>query len=270
MQDRIRVVTATPDEYPEFGCPCFLDPRHEGARKKPGWFSARFAEGLTLKHLFLEGETRPAGYIEYVPGEKAWRAVDAAGYLFIQCIWVYPKKNRQKGLGSILIEECLRDARDQGKGGVASITREGPFIARKDLFLKNGFSVIERSGEYELVAHPLKDGPLPRFLDWRSQLGQYKGLHLIYSNQCQWVAQSIPDLEEIAKLHGIEMKVTELKTPEDAQRAPSAYATLSLVYDGTLLADHYIPRPRFFAILKKLHKIGSQDSLDQSYDLSDK
>jgi hypothetical protein len=268
MQDRIRVVTLTPDNPPESGCPCFLNPEHESARKNPVWYSARFSEGLTLKHLFLEGEPRPAGYIEYVPGEYAWRAVDAPGYLFIHCIWVHPKRNRQKGLGSILLEECIRDARAQGKVGVASITSDGPFITRKELFLKNGFSIIDRSGGYELVAKRLKDGPLPKFLDWKSQLNRYKGLHLIYTDQCPWVARSIPELKDIASVYGIDMKVTELKTPEEARRAPSVCATLTLVCDGALLADHFIPGPRFFAILKKIHKIGSQDSPNHSFDLA--
>jgi hypothetical protein len=81
------------------------------------------------------------------------------------------------------------------------------------------------------------------------------------------VAQSVPELKDLAKLHGIEMTVTELKTPEEAQAAPSVYVTLTLVYDGVLLADHYIPRPRFFSILKKIHKIGFEDS-DQPFDQS--
>jgi hypothetical protein len=260
MQDRIRVTTLTPENYPEYGCPCFLNPTYEGGPRKPSWLFARHSEGLTLKHLFIEGETKPAGFIEYVPGEYAWRAVNAPGYLFIQCIWVYPKKNRQKGLGSILLKECLKDAKTLGKVGVASITGDGPFIARKDLFVKNGFSVIESSGGYELVAKRLKDGPLPKFLDWKSQLNRYKGLHLIYSDQCQWVARSVPELRDIARLHGIEMTVTELKTPEEAQHAPSVYATLTLVNDGVLLADHFLPGPRFFSILKKIHKIGSKET----------
>lgn len=265
MEDRIRVVTLTPEDYPGYGCPCYLNPMYEGGPRKKDWLFARHSEGLTLKHLFIGDEEKPAGFIEYVPGEFAWRAVSAPGYLFIQCIWVYPKKNRQKGLGSILLEECLNDAKAQGKVGVASITGEGPFIARKDLFVKNGFSVIESSGGYELVAKRLKDGPLPKFLDWKSQLSHYKGLHLIYSDQCQWVARSVPELKDIAKLHGIEMTVTELKTPEETQAAPSVHATLTLVFDGVLLADHYIPRPRFFSILKKIHKIGSEDS-DQPFE----
>jgi hypothetical protein len=269
MRDRIRVVTLSPEKYREFGCPCFLDPRYEGGPRKQAWLFARHSEGLTLKNLFLEGEPKPSGFIEYVPGEYAWRAVDAAGYLFIQCIWVYPKKNRQKGLGSILLEECIADAEIQGKIGVASITGDGPFIARKDIFLKNGFSVIEHSGGYELVVKRLKGGPLPKFLDWKSQLGKYKGLHLIYTDQCPWVARSIPGLEDIARLHGIEMKVTELKTPDEAQNAPSVYATLTLVHDGALLADHYIPKPRFFTILKRLNKIGSPYSDDQPFDLAE-
>jgi len=49
----------------------------------------------------------------------------------------------------------------------------------------------------------------------------------------------------------LELHVTELKTAEEAQNAPSLYATFNLVYNGTLLADHYISNTRFKNILKK-------------------
>jgi hypothetical protein len=192
--------------------------------------------------------------------------VNAPRYLFIQCIWVYPKKNRQKGLGSVLLEECLKDAKALGKVGVASITGDGPFIARRSFCEERVFGYRIFRGGYELVSKRLKDGPLPEFLDWKSQLIQYKGLHLIYSDQCQWVARSVPELRDIAKLHGIEMMVTELKTPEEARDAPSVYATLTIVYDGVLFADHFLPGPRFFSILKKFIKLDLRKHPNHPFD----
>ncbi|MCK4756725.1 YoaP domain-containing protein, partial [candidate division WOR-3 bacterium] len=79
----------------------------------------------------------------------------------------------------------------------------------------------------------------------------YKGWNVIYSNQCPWVARSIKDLGEIAKKKGLKLKVTELKNAKQAQNAPSVYAIFNLVYNGKLLADHYISNTRFLNILKK-------------------
>jgi len=80
----IDVNEITIDKYPPV---CFLNPKNEGYQLKRAWLQKRFSEGLKIKLFSVESEKKPAGFIEYVPGEYAWRAVDAAGYLFIHCIW---------------------------------------------------------------------------------------------------------------------------------------------------------------------------------------
>jgi ribosomal protein S18 acetylase RimI-like enzyme len=255
MSNPTSIVTLTPTNYTEYGCRCFLNPKNEGHLKKLGWLKERFAEGMTIKHLFIEGEKKPVGFIEYVPGEYAWRAVDANGYLFIHCILISPNKNKEKGYGSQLVGECIEDARKVGVCGVAVVTSDGAFIATKELFLKNGFEVVAEAGNYELLVFKLKERSLPRFNDWQKQLNNYQGLNIVYSNQCPWVARSIPELTEIAGENGLELKVTKLETAKQAQNAPSIYSVFSLVYDGKLIADHYISNTRFLNILKKELKL---------------
>ncbi len=65
---------------------CFLNPKNEGYQKKLEWLKKRFSEGLKIKLLYLEKERKCIGFIEYIPGEYAWRAVDAKGYMFIHCM----------------------------------------------------------------------------------------------------------------------------------------------------------------------------------------
>jgi hypothetical protein len=197
----------------------------------------------------------PIGFIEYVPGEYAWRAVEAKDYLFIHCIWINPNKYKEKGYGSLLVNEALNDAKKQGKNGVAVITSEGPFIASKNLFLKNDFKVIEKADRFELLIKQFKKGPLPKFTDWQKQLTQYKGLNIVYSNQCPWVARSIKELTGIAEENGLKRKVTELKSAKEAQNAPAIYATFTLIYEGKIFADHYLSSARFLNILKKEMKL---------------
>jgi ribosomal protein S18 acetylase RimI-like enzyme len=241
-------------EYPPV---CFLNPKNEGYQIKREWLQNRFAEGLKIKLLSVATEKKPVGFIEYVPGEYAWRAVDATGYLFIHCIWVSPNKYKEQGYGSLLVQECIKDAAKEDKYGVAVVTSDGPFMAGTGLFIKNVFTSVARAKpSFDLMVKPLKEGaPLPQFRDCEKQLGSYKGLHVIYANQCPWVARSINDLREIAAKTGWELHVTELKTAHEAQNAPSVYAVFNLVYNGKLLVDHYISNTRFQNIIKKeLHK----------------
>ena len=250
-----KIVTLNPDNYTELGCPCFLNPKQEGHQIKREWLKDRFAEGFTVKHLLLENEKKPNGFIEYTQGEYAWRAVDAADYLFIHCIWMNPNKYKQKGYGSLLLQEAIKDAQKQNKAGVAVVTSDGPHMAAKNLFLKNGFELVAQDDLFELLVKRLREAALPKFKDWRKQLSRYTGLNLVYSNQCPWVVRSISDLIAIAKEKGLDLKVTELKTAKEVQNAPSIYGTFTLINDGKIFADHYLSTTRFLNILKKELKL---------------
>ena len=102
-----RIVNVDQGNVSEFGFGCVVNPKYEGYQPKLNWLKQRFSEGLQIR-ILRDGE-RTIGFIEYIPGEYAWRAVDAKGYMFVHCIWLYPKKNREKGSGSLLLQECLLD-----------------------------------------------------------------------------------------------------------------------------------------------------------------
>lgn len=248
----LRIVNIDTENILEHPAKCFLNPKNEGYLMKLEWLKKRFSEGLIIKNLYLEEENRCNGFIEYVPGEYAWRAIDAHDYMFIHCIWITPNKYKNKGYGSLLIKECIKDAKKQGKNGVAVVTSEGSFMAGKDIFLKNGFkSIASKKPSFELMVKTLKKGPLPKFKDWNKQLNKYEGLNIVYSSQCPWVARSIKELVEISKKKGLKLKLTELKTAKEAQDAPSVYSAFNLIYNEQLLSDHYISTRRFENILKK-------------------
>jgi hypothetical protein len=63
--------------------------------------------------------------------------------------------------------------------------------------------------------------------------------------------KSANDLAEMAAEHGLELKTTVLRTPGEAQNAPSYYGVFNLVWNGRLLSDHYVSQGRFKNILKK-------------------
>ena len=245
-----KIVEITPDNIAEHSqVICFINPKHEFYHKKIDWLEAQFNNGLRIKLLYINGEKRPVGFIEYIPGEHCWRSVAAKGYMFIHCLWTSGKKHQHQGLGTLLIKEVEKDAKKTR--GVAVITSDKSFMANKDIFKKNGYDIISESGKEQLLAKQFRDGPLPSINNWQSELKKYKGLSMVYSKQCPWVARFIEEVKPIVEEKKLKPKIIELKTPAQAQRAPSVYGVFNLIYDGKLLADRYISTTRFLNIIKK-------------------
>jgi len=248
----IRIIDVTAKNIAEFPPSCFMRPAADGYVKKAAWLKKQFRKGLKVKLLYTEQDNKCIGFIEYTPGENAWRGVDAKGYLFIHCIWISPNESKLRGYGSLLINHVIEQAVNEKKLGVAVMTSNGPFMATKDLFRKNGFKVIDSvKPTYDLLVKVLKKGGLPRLHDCQNQLKRYQGLNVVYSNQCPWVARGIKGMIEIARANGVKLKVFEMRNPQIAQQAPSVYATFNLICNGRLLADHYISHHRFRNIIEK-------------------
>jgi hypothetical protein len=248
--DKISLEKVGPANLAECGIGCLTNPNNPGHQTKVEWLHRRFAEGLRFL-LFRDGEGRPLGFLEYVPGEQAWRPVDASGWLFVHCLWVYPRGQKVGGLGSRPIQACLEEAQLKRAVGVATVVSDGPWMARKEVFLRNGFEPIGRADRFQLIIHRLRDGPEPRFRDISGNLAKYRGLHLVYCAQCPMLPKSVNDLSEMAAEHGVELNVTVLKTAREAQNAPSYYGVFNLVWNGRLLSDHYVSKGRFKNLLQR-------------------
>lgn len=55
--------------------------------------------------------------------------------MFIHCIFVgFNREFKGKGYGSLLIDECTKEAKDVYMLGVAVVIRKGAFMAKKDSF----------------------------------------------------------------------------------------------------------------------------------------
>ena len=73
---------------------------------------------------FYRSEERGKCFIEYIPAENAWVPIDAAGWLYINCLWVSGSM-KGHGYSSELLSECIRDAKEQGKKGICILCAEG-------------------------------------------------------------------------------------------------------------------------------------------------
>jgi L-amino acid N-acyltransferase YncA len=254
----VRVVDINESKLYDFAH-CFLQNRkHPGYIAKTSWLKRRLNEGLRYKLLIANGG-KWIGFIEYAPAAQSWRAVKARGYMVIHCIWTYPKSMHHKGYGKRLLDECLKDAKKNNMHGVAVLTRCGPkgtFIAKRDIFLKNGFNLSDTLlPDHELLVRKFrKSAPDPKFpVDFDKRMQKYKkGLTFIWSNQCPYTGKSLGEIFETAKKKGIKYKSVELKTASEAQSAPTPYAVFSIVYNGKIVADHMVSNARFKNILKEI------------------
>jgi ribosomal protein S18 acetylase RimI-like enzyme len=251
--DAIRIVTVDATNVVQYGFFCYKSkPKSEGYRRKLDWLEQRLSEGLKIKIVY-EGK-RAVGFIEYIPGEFAWRAVEAEGYLLVHCIWVVGK-GKNKGYGSWLLNECVEDAREMEKHGVAMVTSSGNWLAGKKLLLKNGFeSVDQATPSFELLVKKFDDAPAPAFPgDWEERLSRYgSGLTIVRSDQCPYVDSVSQMFQETAADMGIQSRVIELKSCQEVQEsAPSPYGVFNVVYDGKLVTYHWVSEKAFRKLLEK-------------------
>jgi len=253
--EKIEIIDTNAKNISNYGFCGYKDIKQEGCRRKINWLKKRFAEGMKFKVLHST-ERGAVGAIEYVPGEYAWRGVEADGYMLIHCLFIMLKKYKGKGYGSLLVEESLKDAKKARMHGVAVVTRKGTWMAGKELFVKNGFEVVDKAPpDFELLVKQFKkSAPSPKFKkDWEKTLSKYKkGLTIIRSDQCPYIAKSVNEITETAqKKYGIKPKVIEIKNAKGAQNAPSPFTIFSIIYNGKLVADHPISNTRFINIMKK-------------------
>lgn len=245
----IEVIDVTKDNIDTYHPRCFLKKDNPGQIQKNKWVLDRLKEGMKIKLLLTKNDGKLIGYIEYTPGEFAWRAVNAKEFMFIHCIWISPKKYRKQGFGSLLINESIKDAKKRGLSGVAVVTSSDAFMADKQIFLKNNFTVVEESLAYSLLVKQFEKKQKPSFTDWKNQLKKYQGLHIVYTRQCPWVDRFVGEMKK--RFSELDITINELKTAYEAQHAPSIYTSFNLIYNGELLSDHYISERRFENIIKK-------------------
>jgi hypothetical protein len=253
---KVHLIDVDAETFNHLPCCGIKNPAHLGRQEKCGWMEENRRFGLRAKAL-LAPDGKPGGYIEYSPGEFAWRGVKAAGYMFIHCIWVHSRQHQRSGWGTMLVRACLDDAKMSGMSGAAVIAREGPWMADRRLFLANGFESVDTTPpDYELLASRFdKSAAPPAFAnDWSRKLAQYgHGLTLIRSSQCPHIAKFASEIAETAENeYHIKPTIIDLRSPTDAQNAPTPYAVFSVIYNGRLLADHQISRTRFRNIMNKL------------------
>jgi len=230
----IQLITLTEADLGKVQMLCGHSPSyHKGYEAKLEWMHARIREGMHYTLLQVRGHN--AGMIEYVPGEYAWRGIEAQGYLFIHCFWVIGQ-NRGHGYGRQLLQACLEDAR--GTYGVAVAVSKMHWLPTPKLFLKNGFELADQAApSFDLLVKRFNpEVPLPRFK--RPMQKAPPGLTLYHSEQCPYT-QSVPDIvTKVGEQLKIHVNIIHMDSAKAAQESPCLYGTLAYFYNSDLLTYH--------------------------------
>lgn len=255
MRD-IEIIDLTPDTIAEYGVCGYKNVRkHVELRRKIDWFREYYPRGLRIKAL-VSKQGGYQGMLEYIPGEYAHRPVDAKGYMFIHCIFVgFNKAFKGKGYGSALIDECINDAQTTDMHGVAVVTRKGPFMANKTIFLQKGFEVVERAKpDFELLVLKFnQQAANPTFRNMNKQLEKYaNGLFILRSIQCPYTEKNVNAIRDTAeKTLNLTAKIIDLQNANAVQQSPCAFGTFCIIYNGEILSYHPISNTRFENIMRK-------------------
>ncbi len=219
---------------------CYMSKRKsEGYQRKLRWLKERMAEGLRIKLL----PPPERGFIEYMPGEKCWRAVHAQDYMVIHCLWVVGK-SKSRGFGKTLLDACVAEAQRANLKGVAMVTSERVWLAGSRILSGKGFECVATAQPaFSLMAKKFQDSPSPSFTgEWDRKASAFgKGLTVIRSDQCPYIVDATTTAVDAAKQAGIEHQVVELESHDDLLKlSPSAYGVFGLVLDGKPLSYHYL------------------------------
>jgi hypothetical protein len=249
----IEVINLTPENIADYGVCGYKDvEKHLELRRKIEWYKKYYSKGLRIKVL-MSNKGGYQGMLEYVPGKYAHRPVDAEGYMFIHCVFVgFKKEYKRRGYASYLIDECIKEAKDANMQGVAVVTRKGPFMVSKDIFLKKDFlKVDEAKPDFELLVLKFdKNADDPKFKEMSTEKFS-KGLTIIRSAQCPYSVKNVNAILDTAKKLKLNANLVELEDAKDAQMTPCAFGSFCIIYDGEVISHHPISNTRFENIMKK-------------------
>ncbi|MDM8537594.1 GNAT family N-acetyltransferase, partial [Desulfobacterales bacterium HSG17] len=167
------IIDTTSSNILEFGICGYKNKKRQGFIEKIEWVKEQAKFGLKIKTLFSK-ESGAQGMIEYIPGKYCWKPVEAPNYMFIHCLFVGHKKEyKNNGHGTKLIEACINDAKNQKMSGVAVVARKGSFMANNEIFIKNGFEIVDNAKpDFHLLVKTIKStSEKPKFKD--NPVGKY-------------------------------------------------------------------------------------------------
>jgi GNAT superfamily N-acetyltransferase len=213
-----------------------------GHERKREWIRQCLPNGLRYKILVERATGKEIGMIEYMPVEFAWRSVHAPNSLVIHCLQVVKRWTGQ-GLGSLLIQECINDARKHNKAGVLTLATGTGGCADNRIYLKNGFEVADRAApSFELLVKRLREVEPPHFGDWKLRLQELgTGIFMYNCKQCPFMRgeKAIARKEWLHSNYRLEVNIIEMTDHKMAQANPCVWGTSGIICNGQVV--NYVP-----------------------------
>lgn len=215
---------------------CAMSNKQSNVKKE--WLKERFEEGL----VFYRSEERGKCFIEYIPAENAWVPIIADGYIYINCLWVSGSM-KGHGYSNDLLDECIRDAKTQGRKGLCILSsekRKKEFLVDPKYLAYKGFMTADTTDTgITLMYLPLDPATEPpKFKDCvKHPKVAENGFVLYYTDQCPFTYYWVPRVVDVAKEHNISLKVIHVTDKETAQNVPAPVTTYALFRDGKFMTQ---------------------------------
>ena len=226
---------------------CAMSNKQSDEKKK--WMKDCFKDGL----VFFRSQERGKCFIEYIPAENAWVPINAPDYLYINCLWIAGSL-KGHGYSNDLLDECIKDARKQGRSGLCILSSSGrkrEFLADPKYLEYKGFKLADESDcGITLMYLPLKkNAAVPQFKECaKHPKTDEKGFVIYYTDQCPFTYYWVARVAQAAKENKIKLKTVHITDKKTAQNMSVPVTTYALFKDGRFVTQAIQSDKKFLAL----------------------
>lgn len=222
---------------------------HPGVEAKREWLKDRLSEG----HVFRKLKEKATVFIEYAPLEKAWVPIHGDNYYYIYCLWV-SGEYKGKGYGKQLMDDCIQDAKKNGKSGICMLgSKKQKAWLSDQAFAKNyGFQCVDFTNNgYELLDLSW-DGTTPSFnKNAKQETINCQELTIYYSPQCPYIFQTIQIITKYCDTNGIPATFHLVDSQKKAKELPCVFNNFAVFYKGKFETLNLLDLASLKRIIKK-------------------
>lgn len=249
----LKIITVNSENIDkEHICCAISDKRGDcGVANKKAWLAEAFKKGLVFKKADVLGKV----FIEYIPAEEAWCPIDAEGYMFINCLWV-SGKYKGNGIGSRLLQECIKDSRDKGRKGIVVLSspKKMPFLSDPKFLKLKGFQVCDTAVPYfELLCLKFdENAAVPSFKEY-AKIGicdSNAEVAIFYSHQCPYTEKYVHLIKKVAIENEKSIEIKKYRSSEEAQKSPVPCTTYAIFLKGKFITNEILTESKFEKLLE--------------------
>ncbi len=216
VQPKLKIVDLTPENVDDSINLCIgSKPGFELAREeKRQWLEKRLNYGVGAKLAYSDGHL--AGMVEYSPIEYAPFPITGDNLLHINCIWVLPMFQKMT-IGQNLLKTTVAEARIRRRSGLSVLAHAGPFFMPAAFFDHQGFRLVQKRGNQELMWKELEACKPPSLLPSSfspRKHGEKVAVDVLYSAQCPWSIMTRDRIERVSREFGESVKVRLIDTAD--------------------------------------------------------